>query len=130
MTDQAACQFVRNVIAGTVTLRSQEVKTLTRDPNPEWFCTYSNNVQVKMHTGARRETVSGVKFVDLGGERSFFNLGMTQALKGGVGPRRAIEDHCYAFAAWTGGLTWTEARQFLATILANSLAMTPNLQKS
>jgi hypothetical protein len=129
MNDNAAIKFVKDVIAGTRTLADQEVKSLSGDPNPEWFCGY-NGVQVKMHTGVRRETLSGVKFVDKDGERSFFNLGMAQALKGGVGPAKAINEHKYAFAQWTIGLTWTEAKDFLKKILENSLAKTPNRKKS
>lgn len=60
MNDNAAIKFVKDVIAGTRTLADQEVKSLSGDPNPEWFCGY-NGVQVKMHTGVRRETLSGVK---------------------------------------------------------------------
>lgn len=129
MDDQTAIQFVRDVIAGTKPLLCQEVKALTADPNPEWFCKY-NGAMVKMHTGPRRETLSGVKFVDVDGERSFFNIGMQKAMKGGVGPSKAINEHCYAFASWTAGLTWTEAKDFLKKLLDNSVAMTPNLKKS
>lgn len=129
MTDEEAVKFVRDVIAGTIKLKSQEVKNLTADPNPEWFCSYGG-VTVKMHTGGKRETVSGVKLKDVDGERSFFNIGMTKALTGGVGPKKAIDEYSYAFADWTAGLTWTEAREFLKTILANSLAMTPAPKRS
>ena len=129
MTDGEAILFVREVIAGTKTLSSQEMKNLSADPNPEWFCSYSS-VRVKMHTGAKRETISGVKLVDTDGERSFFNLGAVLALKtGGVGPRKAVDEYRWCFADWTAGLTWDEAREFLKTILANSLEKTPNLKK-
>jgi hypothetical protein len=130
MTDEEACQFVKGVIAGSITLREQSSKVLSGEVNPEWFCAYSNGWKVKMHTGPTRETISGVKLVDKEGERSFFNLGAAQGLTGGVGPSRAIKNFCYAFAGWTEGLTWTEARDFLARILANSLAMTPNPRRS
>lgn len=68
--------------------------------------------------------------MDKDGERSFFNLGMAKALQGGVGPAKAISEHRYAFAQWTIGLTWTEAKDFLKKILENSLAKTPNRKKS
>ena len=129
MTDEEAVKFVRDVIAGTIKLKAQEVKHLSADPNPEWFCVYGN-VTVKMHTGVRRETLSGVKLKDVDGERSFFNIGMMKALAGGVGPRKAIDEHSYAFADWTSGLTWTEAKDFLKTILENSLAMNPLPKRS
>lgn len=129
MTDAEAIQFVRDVISGQRPLVSQEQKTLGSDPNPEWFCAYGG-VMVKMHTGARRETISGVKFKDVDPERSFFNIGMTQALKGGVGPSRAIKECAWAFAPWTAPLTWDDAKAFLAKILSNSLVMTPNPKRS
>ena len=129
MTDEEAVKFVRDVIAGTIKLGDQQVKNLTADPNPEWFCSYGK-VTVKMHTGPRRETVSGVKFVDVDGERSFFNIGMTKAMAGGVGPAKAINEASWAFADWTSGLTWTEAKDFLKALLGNSLAKTPNPKKS
>ena len=129
MTDQQAVEFVKRVISGAETLSRQEVKALSNDPNPEWFCYYKGGT-VKMHTGVLRQTVSGVKIVDVDGERSFFNIGMQAALKGGVGARKAVDEYAFAFAAWTAGLTWEEARKFLATLLANSLAMTPNPKKS
>ena len=129
MTDAQAIQFVRDVISGQRPLVSQEKKTLKSDPNPEWFCAYGG-VLVKMHTGPRRETFSGVKFQDTDPERSFFNSGMTLALQGGVGPRKAVEQCQWAFAAWTAPMTWDDARAFLAKILSNSLVMWPNLKRS
>jgi hypothetical protein len=129
MTDTEAITFVRGVIAGTIVLKSQEVKHLSGDSNPEWFCSYTG-VKVKMHTGNQRATVSGIKLVDVDGERSFFNIGMTLALRGGVGPTKAINEYSFCFPAWTAGLTWTEAKDFLKKILENSLAMTPNLKRS
>ena len=130
MTDAQAVQFVHDVISGQRTLVSQEQKALSRDPNPEWFCSYGSGVIVKMHTGVRRETISGVKFTDTDPERSFFNLGMALALKGGVGPSRAVNDYGWAFAGWTSSITWADAKAFLAKLLSNSLALTPNLKKS
>lgn len=130
MSDAEAIEFIRQVIAGSIALSSQEQKALSSDPNPEWFCKYGS-VTIKMHTDARRERISGVKLVAVGDERSFFNIGGVRAQNNGaVGPRKAVDENRNCFQAWTAGLTWDEARQFLAKILANSLATTPNLNRS
>jgi hypothetical protein len=129
MTDNEAIQFVKDVIAGSRAITSAAVVNLSSDPNPEWFCGY-DGIMVKMHTSPSRETLSGVKLKDSQGERSFFNLGMTQALKGGVGPRAAVDNHQYAFAAWTAGLTWDQARQFLNKILTNCKQKSPPLRRT
>jgi hypothetical protein len=115
-TKEALRNFIVAVIEGTNLIKSTECKKLSQDPNPEWFNTYDGFV-VKMHTNVAREGISGLKIMYKSGEYSFFNLGYGNKP---VGYSKAVKEYAHCFQDWTACITWDQAKQFLAKVLADS----------
>ena len=117
-TKEALRILILAVIAGTNVIRSTECKFLSQDPNPEWFSDY-DGFRIKMHTSMDRQAISGLKIMYKSGEYSFFNVGYGRKA---VGPSKAVKEWANCFSAWTDCLTWDQAKDFMAKLLADSKA--------